>query len=41
MVILPRADRKAQSPKIVKKILTLAERNEIDVIDLSSSLRRS
>jgi hypothetical protein len=36
MVILPRADRKLQSPRIVELILSMAGLNGIDVIDLSS-----
>lgn len=35
LVILPRADRKSQSSKIVALIRSLADRNGIDVIDIS------
>ena len=37
MVILPRADRKSQSSRIVELIQSLASRNGIDVIDISGA----
>lgn len=37
MIIIPRADRKTQSPRIIELMRSIAENHEIDVIDISTA----